>query len=71
MQPGAPVYLKDGKFIRYEDGETVQGGYVVRTEVASPKTTKVRDVLIVWQPRDGEPRFPDSEEATHSSRTGA
>ena len=65
--PVTPVYLKDGKFVQYEDGETIRNGYVVRTEAASAKTTRARDVLIVWQPRDGEPRFPESEEATHST----
>jgi len=67
--PTTPVFERNGEWVSYEKASDVYrtSGYVLRTEVADPKATKRRDVLVVWQPRDGEPRFPDSEEAARSS----
>ena len=69
MSPTTPVFERNGEWVSYENPNDVYrgNGYILRTEVADPKATKRRDVLVFWFPRDGEPRFPDSEEAAKSS----
>lgn len=65
--PATPVFEKDGKWVSYEDGEVARGGHVLRTQVASAKSVKVRDTLIVLRPNDDEPVYPVSEDAAQTT----
>lgn len=65
--PATPVFERNGKWVSYADDTAARSGFILRTELAVPSATKVRDVLIVLRPNDGEPRWPVSEEAAQTT----
>jgi hypothetical protein len=67
--PVTPVHEQDGKWVTYASGETAGMGYLLRTELAKPASTKKGDLLIVWRPNDDEPLYPESEDAAQKSTT--
>ena len=67
--PAVQIYESQGTWLRHEDNQPAKdqdGAHMFRTKAAVPKDCKAGQVLIVWRPNDGEPRWPESEQAAQT-----
>jgi hypothetical protein len=67
--PAVPIYESQGTWLQHEDNQLARdqdAAHMFRTKAASPQECKIGNILIVWRPNDGEPRWPESEQAAQT-----